>query len=170
MNNYWQSLEFKRDLNDTTGTITGYASVFDVVDQGNDVIKRGTYTKTIQDSKNAIMQGKQRYLIPMLFQHDPNQPIGGFTTLEEDQYGLKCTGQILLTLSKGIETWCMLKDGIINGLSIGYDVQPNGAYYDKGIRYITNVRLWEISLVTFPMCEQATITDVKAQRYTYNIW
>lgn len=164
---YQNTIEFKQDLDNATGIITGYASVFNVQDEGNDIVHKGAYLQSIADSKAAIAQGKQKYLWPMLYQHDPERPIGGWTDAVEDSYGLKCTGQILLTISKGIETWLMLKDQIIRSLSIGYDVVDNGAYYEKGARNLTKLNLWEISVVTFPMCIPATVSSVKSKREIY---
>jgi uncharacterized protein len=48
----------------------------------------------------------------------------------------------------------------VKGLSIGYDnIQAN---FDGDVRHLTELRLWEISVVTFPMNEQATVTSVKS--------
>ena len=87
-----------------------------------DIVQKGAYLQTITEAKAAVAKGGQKYLWPMLWQHDPNTPIGGWTDAVEDAYGLKCTGQILLTLSKGIEMWTLLKEQAIRSLSIGYDV------------------------------------------------
>ena len=147
------------------GTIEGYASVFDVQDEGNDIVRPGAYLQSIADCKALVRKGQQTYLLPMLWQHDQTQPIGGWTSLEEDSYGLKCTGQILLSIPNGQQAYEVLKADVVRSFSIGYDVMPNGAYYEKGARNLTNLRLWEISVVTFPMCLEATVSSVKRNRH-----
>jgi HK97 family phage prohead protease len=98
----------------------------------------------------------------MLWQHDANQPIGGWTSLVEDDYGLLCHGQILLSIPKGREDYELLKDGTIHSFSIGYDVMTGGSTYVKNTRVLTALRLWELSVVTFPMCEEATLESIKS--------
>jgi uncharacterized protein len=161
---YWNSFELKQDLDHSTGIITGYGSVFKVLDETGDIVQKGAYLQTIAEAKAAVQKGEQKFLWPMLWQHDVNFPIGGWIDAVEDAYGLKCTGQILLTLSKGIEVWTLLKEQAIRSLSIGYDVASNGCYYEKGARNLTNLNLWEISVVTFPACTQATVSSVKSPR------
>lgn len=164
---YWNSYELKQDFDNGLGIISGYASCFNVVDQGSDLILPGSYTQTIADTKALVASGKQKYLLPFLWQHDPEKPIGGVTDLIQDNYGLKFTAQLLLSIGKAVEVWCLLKDKVISGISIGYDVMDGGAMYLQGVRNISKIKLWELSVVTFPMCTQATVTSVKSKREAY---
>jgi HK97 family phage prohead protease len=145
------SLEWKAD---DEGTIEGYGSVFDVVDQGGDVIAPGAF-------KQSLASGRK---VKMLFQHDPSAVIGTWKSLEEDGRGLRVAGNILKTVRAGAEAYEYVKAGAIDGLSIGYRTVKS---MDRnGKRVIMQAELWEVSLVTFPMNEMARIDAVKAAEMT----
>lgn len=135
------------------GVFAGYASVFGVVDSQNDVIMKGAFTHTLK---------KRRGEVKLLWQHQVDEPIGVFTLIREDSHGLYVEGRLLLDLQRGIEAYSLLKNTAINGLSIGYTVVSAGYNSDNNIRLITEVELWEVSLVTFPANEAATVTSVKS--------
>lgn len=136
------------------GSFAGYASVFNVIDSYNDMLLKGAFTNTLKE-KN---QGSD---VKMLWQHHSDQPIGKYLKIQEDNYGLFVEGQLLLNLQKGKEVYELVKRGIVNGLSIGYSVKSSKIMEEKSIRIISEVDLWEISLVTFPANEKALVTFVK---------
>jgi uncharacterized protein len=141
------SLEWKAD---DQGTIEGYGSVFDVVDQGGDIIAPGAFRQSLASGRKA----------KMLFQHDPSAVVGVWNTLEEDQKGLRVAGKMLTSVKAGAEAYELVKAGAIDGLSIGYRTVKS---MDRnGKRVIMQAELWEVSLVTFPMNEMARIDAVKA--------
>jgi uncharacterized protein len=130
--------------------IAGYASVFDLVDSQNDVIRQGAFASA------SVRKVK------LLWQHDPNKPIGSIKSLSEDAYGLKFEAEINNEIETGREASALIKQGAICGLSIGFSV--NSFVYDKnGIRVINGGDLSEISVVTFPANEKAEITSVKSK-------
>ena len=131
------------------GTFEGYASVFGNIDEQGDIVDKGAFAKTIQEN------GK----VPLIWQHKPQEPIGVALSLIEDSRGLKMQGQLNLDVMRGKEAYSLLKQGAIRGLSIGYDVVKKTA--DNGVRRLKEVRLWEISLVTFPANTQAVVVSVK---------
>ncbi len=47
-------------------------------------------------------------------------------------------------------------------MSIGYDVLPNGSEYKGSTRHLTALKLWEVSLVSFPMHGDARVSSVKS--------
>jgi hypothetical protein len=62
-------------------------------------------------------------------------------------------------MSAGICSDCA---GAVKGLSIGYDaVVVDYSKASEGIRVLKEVKLWEYSLVPFPMNPEATVTGVK---------
>lgn len=141
------SLEWKAD---DQGMIEGYGSVFDVVDQGGDIIAPGAFRQSLASGRKA----------KMLFQHDPSAVVGVWSTLEEDQKGLRVAGKMLTSVKAGAEAYELVKAGAIDGLSIGYRTVKS---MDRnGKRVIMQAELWEVSLVTFPMNEMARIDAVKA--------
>lgn len=143
---------------DAEGEFEGYASVFGDVDQGNDVVVKGAFKKSLRDIK------KQKRLIPMLWQHDQREPIGVYKNIEEDEKGLKVHGVINLNagaLEK--RAYEHLKAGALGGMSIGYRMLPGTYEYDETER-VTRLKvidLREISLVTMPMLLSARVTSVK---------
>ncbi|MCD6035238.1 MAG: phage prohead protease, family [Rickettsiales bacterium] len=137
------------------GSFSGYASVFEVVDSQNDSILSGAFTRTLRE-KN---EGKD---IKLLWQHRMDEPVGFITTIYEDYKGLYVEAQLVLESARGKEAYEWLKNGTVRGLSIGYTVASSHNDERKGIRYISDVDLWEISLVTFPANAEAEILHVKA--------
>lgn len=100
----------------------------------------------------------------MLWQHDPNQPIGVWDVVEEDEKGLRLEGRLALGTQEGRRVHELMKMGAIDGLSIGYFVVED--HWEGEIRYIKEASLWEVSAVTFPMNEEARIDAVKAADMT----
>jgi HK97 family phage prohead protease len=138
---------------DETGVFEGYASVFGVVDQGMDVVAPGAFAKTL---------GKRQ--VKMLWQHDMAQPIGVWEEVREDERGLFVKGRLLPDVDKGREAIALLKAGAIDSMSIGYrtieaEAETAGG---RGVRKLTEIDLFEISLVTFPMLPDAKVTNVKS--------
>lgn len=138
------------------GQITGYGSVFGVVDDYGDIVAPGAFTKSLSDWK---ARGK---LPKMLWQHDSDDPIGVWTDMVEDARGLRCTGELLLSVKKGAEAYEHAKAGTIDGLSIGFSARDRSFDEETGTRTLKTVDLWEVSLVTFQACEPAQIDGVKS--------
>lgn len=146
----YKALQFKSDdVNESSRTFAGYASTWDE-DLGGDIISKGAFNKT--------MERKDR--IKVLWQH--NEPIGKSLNMSTDSKGLFVEGQISKT-RLGDEAIELMKDGVIDQMSIGFSI-PHGKseYNEKGNRLIHEVKLYEYSLVTFPMNEKAIITSVKS--------
>ena len=146
----YKALEFKNDdVNVGARTFAGYASTFDE-DLGGDIISKGAFNKT--------MERKDR--VKVLWQH--NEPIGKSVDMRTDSKGLYVEGKISKT-RLGDEAIELMQDGVIDQMSIGFSI-PNGKseYNEKGNRLIHEVKLFEYSLVTFPMNEKAIITSVKS--------
>lgn len=149
--------------NDELGIISAYGSVFDNEDLGGDIVRPGAFKRTIQNSKSRVDTGKAKFLAVMLWQHDPSQPIGGWTELKEDSHGLLCKGQIILSTDLGRNVYELIKSGVIQEFSIGYEIMSGGAERNKsGARELTELRLWEVSPVTFAMNPEALLVGVKA--------
>ena len=142
------------------GQITGYASVFNNVDLGRDIVRPGAFTSSI-----AALKGAGRAL-PMLYQHDSSEPIGIWSDFTEDSRGLKCTGEIVMDTQRGREAHALMKRGAITGLSIGYGVKKETWDSDNRLRYLDELELREVSPVTFPMNIEARLTDVKRGNLT----
>lgn len=130
------------------GRIEGYASLFGAPDQGGDIVEPGAYGRSLSDGRR----------VKMLWQHDPREPIGTWDTVQEDATGLYVKGRLLDSVARAREAAALIEAGAIDGLSIGYRTvraQKN----DKGQRLLSEVELWEVSLVTFPMLPQARLAS-----------
>ena len=135
---------------DNKGLFSGFASVFNVIDDHNDYIMPGAFLKTISENPE----------IKLLWQHDHAQPIGLITSIEEKEDGLYIEGELLLDVVKAKEAYALMKKRVVDSLSIGYEVLDY--YYEDGVRFIKELRLWEVSVVTFPANRSAQILHVKS--------
>ena len=138
------------------GTFSGYGSVFDVVDSYQDVVVKGAFVKSIDTHK------EKGTMPAMLWQHDSAQPIGVFTSMEEDDIGLKLSGQIAMKTQRGKEAYELMKMKAVSGLSIGFVPKKEEYNRDTGVLKLTEVDLWETSLVTFPANDEARVQTVKS--------
>jgi hypothetical protein len=136
----------------TDGTmVSGYASLFGRRDQGGDTVQPGAYAASLA---SLAASGRR---VKMLWQHDPAQPIGVWDEVREDATGLWVKGRILADVERGREAAALLAAGAIDGLSIGY--RTRRAERDgKGQRLLSELELWEVSLVTFPMLPEARVS------------
>lgn len=145
-------VEFDSKSLTDTGTFGGYASIFGNVDHGGDIVERGAFEEIIRTK-----DGKVR----ILYQHDMRQPIGK-ATVEQDDRGLRFDGALVLENANARNAHALMKQGILDGMSIGYDVLPNGdEMTESGFRRLKRLKLWEISVVTFGMNPLAKVETVK---------
>ena len=131
----------------TQGTFSGLAATWDL-DQGGDRIVPGAFARTLKSAK----------VFPLLWQHQPDNPIGSVTCTETGQ-GLQVEGTILLSDAVGKKAFDLMKAQVIRGLSIGYTALQES--FEEGVRLLKEVKLFEVSAVTFPMNEAALIASVK---------
>lgn len=138
-----------------TGTFEGYGSVFNITDQGGDIVVPGAFSENLSAQKAA---GR---MPAMLWQHRSSEPIGVYKSMEEDAIGLKVTGQLALKTTRGAEAYELMKMGALSGMSIGYRSRDDS--YDRvtGIRTLKKLDLVELSLVTFPMNDASRVSAVK---------
>lgn len=121
-------------------------------------MEKGAFKKTLSDSKG---------IIPILADHMPDSHIGWNLEAKETKDGLWVKGQIELQTQKGREKFALAKKavelGAKMGLSIGYSAVKIEFNKDQpGIRILKEVKLWEYSLVTFPMNQEAMVTAAKS--------
>lgn len=135
------------------GTLSGYASVFGPpADQHGDIVAPGAFAKSIAAGVRPLM----------LWSHDLSEPIGAWTDVREDQTGLHVTGRLTLETRRGAEAYALLRDGALNGLSIGFRAVGFEEREDGG-RLLTDIDLAEVSLVTLPSASRARVSSVKSE-------
>ncbi len=114
----------------------GYAAVFDRVDRGGDVVRRGAFS------------GQLDRPVPLLWQHDRTRPIGEIEMLAEDAKGLRVIGRV--------RDAGLVRAG--SGLSFGYRIRrgSKGTY-----RELLALELVEVSVVKVPMQPLARVHAVE---------
>ncbi|WP_159728370.1 HK97 family phage prohead protease [Methylosinus sp. Ce-a6] len=145
-------IEFDAKAVKDDGTFEGYASTFGNVDSGYDVVMPGAFAKSL------VARPAPR--IKMLWQHDRTQPIGVWSEAAEDSKGLFVKGALLRDVQRGAEAYALMKAGVIDSMSIGYKTLE-ADFTQSGVRQLKEVGLFEVSLVTFAMNDQAVVTTVK---------
>jgi uncharacterized protein len=131
------------------GTVEGYASLFGEIDQARDMVMPGAFA--------ASLRQRPVRRVPMLFQHDPAEPIGVWLELYEDFRGLYARGRLIPEVVRARELHALLKAGTADGLSIGFRT-VNGRLDPKTrVRKLYAIDLWEISIVTFPLLPGARL-------------
>lgn len=128
----------------------GYAALFDKVDGGGDVLKRGAFARTLGDHQ---ARGTR---IPLLWQHRPDVRIGWVESAAEDERGLRVVA--VLDDSQGMPAR-LLGDRKLSGISFGYRATSARAAALNGrkVRELAEVNLIEVSLVTRPMQHGARV-------------
>lgn len=147
-------LEIK-EMDDATGIFAGYASVFGVEDQGQDIVAKGAFANSLKQRGTTGVK--------MLYEHNTYEPIGHWTELAEDNHGLLARGKLLIeALPKAKEVHAMMRAQILDGMSIGYRTVKSSSDRGNSVRVLEELDLREISVVMFPMNEEAVISSVKA--------
>jgi HK97 family phage prohead protease len=120
------------------------------------VVEPGAFKKTLSERASKIK---------VLWQHDPAEPIGLPTQIEETASGLRLRARLSDT-DTGRKALTLIRDGVIDSLSIGFDpIIADNVKHDDGTiwRHLKEVRLYEVSAVTFPADAMATITAVHSR-------
>jgi HK97 family phage prohead protease len=134
-----------------TGSFEGMAAVYGNVDLGGDVIEAGAFTRTIKNSGGKV---------PLLWQHDQREPIG-MGILRDSKEGLMIQGKLVMESDVAQKALGLMKADVLTGLSIGYDTVVSEYDKAKDVRKLKELKLYEVSLVTFPMNPRAQVSSVK---------
>lgn len=127
-------------------TIAGYASLFGVSDLAGDVVAPGAFQASLQRLPAAAIR--------MLYQHDPDRPVGRWVEAFEDQTGLWMRGLVEPNHPDTQKIAALIQAGLADGLSIGFrtlEATPRAS----GGRILKAIDLREVSIVTFPMLPRA---------------
>ena len=136
-----------------TGIFRGIASVYGAEDLGGDVIDKGAFTKTLSENP----------MVPLLWQHRSSDVIGSIS-LKEWQGKIMGDGALDMEDPEvSGKIYGKMKRRMVKGLSIGFQAIKTAWVEESGkqIRHIAELKLWEVSVVTFPMLPSAQITNVK---------
>jgi HK97 family phage prohead protease len=135
------------------GIVSGYASTFTTKpDAYNSIVLPGAFTGT-------LAKGLSR--IKVLWNHNPDEPIGKLLEAREDNIGLWVRYQLSLNVQKAKDIYTLIKDGVIDSMSFGFRILSDG--WENGVWVIKEVELWDVSPVTFPANQEAMIADVRSE-------
>lgn len=148
------------------GMFSGYGAIFGNIDSHGDIIEKGAF-------KNSLREWEGKGKLPkMLLQHggffgpvDDMLPVGKWLSMEENSKGLKVEGQLFaLETDRGALIYEGLKSGELDGLSIGYRAKKHrmGTKPKDPTRWLEEVDLKEVSIVTWGSNDRALISQVKA--------
>lgn len=139
------------------GNLEGYASTFGNVDLGGDLIEPGAFARTIVED----IRGDG---IPLLADHAASvgSVLGTIHDAQETREGLTIRAELSSAASVQ-DVRAKLLERHLRSLSIGYQaVQFRYADNDgQQVRVLEQVKLFEVSVVVFPMNEQARIVTAK---------
>lgn len=152
------------EINAETGEFKGYGAIFGNIDSHGDVITPGAFKASLES-----WQKRGRYP-SMKLMHGAvglsvtdDLPIGKWTKMAEDESGLYVEGRLSgLDTDLGKRVYGLMRDEILDGLSIGY--RPKKARPGKGDvkRYLDEVDLREVSIVDEPSNDLARVKAVKS--------
>lgn len=170
-------LEYRTaQIEDVTGPgVSGYAATWWDVDSWWSAMKPGAFRKTIKERGDRI---------PVLWNHNDNVPIGRVTEIKEDKRGLFFSAEFVEKTQYGAETLELLRAGVPLGISFGFETlksrqgtDEDPIEFSNDLPYVRDpkklakaditvkeeIRLWEVSPVTFPANEQTQYTDIRNQ-------
>ena len=128
--------------------IEGYASLFWSRDLNDDVAAAGAFSASLAKTGGGVR---------MLCQHEVAHPIGVWDEIVEDARGLWVRGRILDVTPQGRMCAALVRAGAMDGLSIGFRTVKARPDETGRLRVLTEVDLWEVSVVTFPMLPEARL-------------
>lgn len=141
------------DVDEQKGIVVGLGSVFGNVDSDGDVIEKGAFSKTIQENRSRI-----KYL----YQHRVDKPIGTMESLKETTEGLEFVAKLAINTTLGKDVFEMIKSGLLTENSVGFSTIKQQYSKSDSVNYIKEVKLYEISAVTFAANPLAVMQGFKS--------
>jgi HK97 family phage prohead protease len=150
-------------------TVTRAWSTLDLksVEEDSRII-RGIASTPVTDRAGDIVEPKGAKFalpLPLLWQHNPERPLGHVTAAKATEGGIEVVAEILKGVLPYIDdAWALIKAGAVRGFSIGFraleaeDIKDSKTW---GRRF----KQWEwleLSAVTIAANQDASITSIKA--------
>lgn len=146
-----KSIPFECKANIDKYEFEGYASTYKK-DLVGDQVVQGAFRKTIEE---RLGEGK----IKILWEH--REGMGKPIQMHEDSKGLYVHGKISQTQANK-DRLILMKDGVVDEMSIGYDVLRDDLSSDGSTRLLKELKLYEVSVVQFGANPDTSIHNVKS--------
>lgn len=151
------------EIDAETGVFKGYGAVFGNIDSHGDVIMPGSFKKSLETWEKRGKYPAMKLMHGYTFFAD-ELPIGKWTKMAEDERGLYVEGKISgLDTDLGKRVYGLMKDGVLDGLSIGYRPTKSRAGSGDVMRYLDEIDLREVSIVDEPSNDKSRVTAVKSR-------
>lgn len=158
------TLEIKAETLKETGEFEGYGSTFGgEPDSYGDIVAAGAFSESLASHKAAGTMPK------LFWQHDTAKPIGKWLDAKEDGKGLYLKGKLNMDVQQAREAYSHLKNGDIDGLSIGYRIKGYSVDTETGVWTLEKLDLREVSIVSLGANTDATISSVKAAKQLHQL-
>ena len=158
MAHLFKSFEMKAADN---GIVEGYFSTYDKTpDSYGDILEPGAFTETIKAREES------GHPFPLCFNHDFSAVIGAVDSVEDTEKGPFIRAHFLDT-TQAQDVRKMLQSGAIYQFSFAYDIKgrrnPTEEEEKAGVtNVLTDLEVFEISVVTVPANQNAVATEVKS--------
>ena len=149
------------DTEDGSIRIGGYAATFNKEATGlnfREVIAPGAFTRTLQTDNPVFL----------LVNHDMGElPLAatqsGTLQLSEDRIGLRMEADLDPSNPRAAEVASALRRGDVSKMSFAFTVAEGGQTREEGLRTLTDLDLYEVSVVTMPAYDSTTVGLRSAQ-------
>ena len=148
-----------------------------ITDDGDTRTITGIASTPKQDRDNDVMEmsgAKFALPIPLLWQHNHNEPIGEVTSATVTEEGIEIVATIVKIEEEGSlknrtdEAWQSIKSGLVKCLSIGFKLIEYNYIEDSWGLHIKEWEWYELSAVTVPANPDAVITSVKSIKQAFS--
>lgn len=137
-------------------------------DGGERIIEGIASTPTVDRMGDVVepLGAKFKMPMPLLWQHDTRAPVGHVTWAKPNKTGIPFKAKFVKIDEPGAlkdrldEAWQSVKTGLVRAVSIGFKSIERTFVDDGGIHFLEWEWL-ELSLVTIPANQEATITTIK---------
>jgi HK97 family phage prohead protease len=142
------------------GVVQFYANTFNSVDTDYDISLPGSFKKTLKDNGKRLRHFKY---------HDPRLMPGVIVEAKEDEIGLLVTSQLILETQLGRETYEEYKALADAGTQMEHSIGVQAIKYEmdekKGIRTVSEWKLWEVSTLTAWGANDGSLTrEIKSEK------
>jgi HK97 family phage prohead protease len=142
-------------------TLVGYAAIFDSPSEPlpwTEFVRRGAFRKTIKDGAD----------VRLLIDHE-GVPLArtksGTLTLSEDEVGLRIEAELDETNPDAAKVISALRRGDLSQMSFAFQTVKDAWSQDRQVRELKEVRLFDVSVVTYPAYEQ-TVAELRSANNT----